>query len=227
MVIPVEGISMRTLVCALVCGAAASSALASVSLSTNRGDMGGGEYVNWGTYGGSGTPIANGASTTSSTSRGITVSTGSGGGMELVAGFGWAGGFTNGDNLIWTLSESNNFLVIDFATPVSGAGMQIWRNFPNGGTVNIEAFDSSNTSLGSGNAGTGGGAAPNNNQATFIGLISTSADISRLVFTMTNGGSFAGNQLDIMGGHVVPLPTGAFAGIAGLGLVAAVRRRKA
>lgn len=220
---------MRFLVCAIVCGAAASSAMASVTLSTNRGDMGGGEYVNWGTYGGNGTPIANGAGTLSSMGRGITVSTGSSGAMELVAGTGWNGGFTNGDNLIWTQSEANNVLTIDFATPISGGGMQIWRNFPSGGTVNIEAFDSSNTSLGSASSGTGGGGAPNSNQATFIGLISNAADISRLVYTMTNGGSFAGNQMDIMGGGgtVVPLPPAAWAGIAGLGAVALVRRRKA
>jgi len=111
-----------------------------------------------------------------------------------------------------------------------GAGAQIQRDLLGSFTGTIEAYDSGNVLLGSFNL-KGESNHGADNSAIFMGILSDSTDIKKIVYR-TDGGAqdFAINQLDLVPGtekHVIPEPaTMTLMGAGLLGLLAARRRKK-
>ncbi|MGA9380205.1 MAG: hypothetical protein WBV73_15685 [Phormidium sp.] len=118
--------------------------------------------------------------------------------LRLDAGSGIKGNFPSGDKLLF-LEFSDGAITIDFATPIFGVGTQIQRAFFGAFTGVIEAFDCYGKSLGkftvSGNSDNTG-----EDSATFIGVLSKTANISRItLYVPENGGyGFTINGLNLV-----------------------------
>lgn len=140
-----------------------------------------------------------------------------------VAGAGWSGGFTSGDNLLFGAGSTS--LTYDFASAIHSFGTQAWYN-RGGGNVDLVAYFMGSV-VGSFSAATGGSGAANLNQATVYAFSSTSA-VDRVVLTAV--GEFAVDELDTDGqGTVVVTPEPTSAAMIGGALIALgfiVRRRK-
>jgi hypothetical protein len=192
---------MKLPLAALVSLGVGACASASVTLVTTRSGLPMTDFIEWGQFGGNGVQVANPTNGSSNGGLAFIISKPLDPFQRLDAGNGWGGGFGEGDRLIFaTVGDS---MTVEFDAPVEGAGMQIWRNF-GGSTINvqIDAFDSGGALLGSfPGTPTGGGFAPNNNQATFVGVLSDRADIKRVVYTVSGDGTnheFSGNQMDLV-----------------------------
>jgi hypothetical protein len=188
----------------LCAAAGASSASASVSLVTTRSGLPMNDFIDWGQFGGSGQTVPNPSNGTTNGGLGYSIQKPGGDFQRLDAGIGWGGGFAEGDRLIFAIGDDS--MTVEFDTPVVGAGMQIWRNYPGANiAVQIDAYDTGGGLLGSfSGAPTGGGGAPNNNQAGFVGVLSDRADIKRVVYTVSGEGAnqeFSGNQMDVVTGN--------------------------
>ena len=99
-------------------------------------------------------------------------------------------------------------MTIDFSTGLYGAGAQMQRNYYGSFIGFIEAFDATNTPLGSFTlSGNSYGYA--DNSAIFLGVMDTTADIARIVYDVSSSdglpNAFALNQLDLRT-TAVPLP---------------------
>lgn len=195
----------------------APPALASVSQAAARADLKANDSVDWSVLGAPFTAVSNPVSLDSSLGLNLTVSMPAGiferrdqsapnvtsnppDGNFTVTG--WAGIFAPDDSLLWT-RPNNGPLLLEFASPVSAAGAQIQRSLYGSYTATLEVFDSQGNSLAT---YTGGAVASNagDNSAVFLGVISTSADIKRLLFTVDNlSDGFAINQLDL---NTLPSP---------------------
>lgn len=182
---------------------------------TNRTALGGTDFVDWGVLGSPFTTVSNPFSITSFGGLNLEVSQPFGsferrnqsdpffGNFETT---GWGGNFTPGDRLIWTQNNPGP-LTIDFNSPVLGAGAQIQRNVFGNFLGTIEAFDSGGISLG-GFSLQGLSNDNGDNSAIFIGLLSNTANIDKLVFSVDSGSQdFAINQLDIV---TKPVPESSF-----------------
>ena len=118
--------------------------------------------------------------------------------LRLDAGSGIKGNFRSGDKLLF-LEFSDGAITIDFSTPIFGVGTQIQRAFFGAFTGVIEAFDCYGKSLGKftvpGNSDNTG-----ENSATFIGVLSQTANISRItLYVPENGGyGFTINGLNLV-----------------------------
>jgi hypothetical protein len=121
--------------------------------------------------------------------------------LRLNEGSAIKGNFPSGDQLLF-LEFSDGAITIDFATPVFGVGTQIQRAFFGAFTGVIEAFDRSGKRLGkfsvSGNSGNLG-----EDSATFIGVLSETANISRItLYVPENAGyGFTINGLNLVTRH--------------------------
>ncbi|HEX4665381.1 MAG TPA: hypothetical protein VH207_02180 [Chthoniobacterales bacterium] len=93
-------------------------------------------------------------------------------------GNGWGGNFGPGEELLWT-AGANGPMTLAFNSTISGIGFQIQADFFGAFTATLEAFDSSNMSLGSfmfnGNSTSDG-----DDSAIFIGVLSDMSDIASL-----------------------------------------------
>lgn len=118
--------------------------------------------------------------------------------LRLDEGSGIKGKFPSGDKLLF-LEFSDSAITIDFATPIFGVGTQIQRAFFGAFTGVIEAFDRSGKSLGKfsvrGNSDT-----PGNDSAPFIGVLSKTANISRITLYVPENGGYG---FTINGLHLV------------------------
>ncbi|XWK89854.1 MAG: hypothetical protein U7127_07230 [Phormidium sp.] len=118
--------------------------------------------------------------------------------LRLDEGSGIKGNFPSGDKLLF-LEFSDSAITIDFATPIFGVGTQIQRAFFGAFTGVIEAFDRSGKSLGKfsirGNSDNAG-----NDSAPFIGVLSKTANISRITLYVpeNNGYGFTINGLHLV-----------------------------
>lgn len=173
-----------------------------------------GSTTDWAAVSGSTYTIGNVTATTSS---------GSWQSGPFQAGSSWSGGFTNGDNLLFGFG--NTIITLDFANLIYGFGTQGWNNHCCGGNINVQAYYLGGL-VGSFIQSTGGGSAPNNNQASVLAFTSTQG-IDRVV--MTSNDEWAINQLDtdVRNPVVTPEPTSAAmlaSALAALGFV--IRRRK-
>jgi hypothetical protein len=180
-----------------------------VTLVTSRTALGSNDFVDWGVLGSSYTNVPNPFSITSSGGLNLDVS------KSLGSSFGrldqsttWWGNFAPGDRLLWSAGDSSP-IMIDFATPVFGAGAQIQHNYFGSFAGIIEAFDSKGVNLGRFSLA-GNSTSSNDNSAIFIGLLSDSANINKLVFSVDKNGfpqDFAINQLDLVTkGNTQPVP---------------------
>jgi hypothetical protein len=202
-----------------------------ISAVTSAGALGATDFIDWGQLGTNFTVVNSPAAVTSNGGDSATVST-AGGVFERRDQFtGWAGNFLPNEALLWTRLVGPD-ITITFANAVSGAGTQWQSNVFNGFGANLKAYDSANTLLGTVTRD-GFSDFSNNGSAIFLGVLSSSANISKIVLTLdytstgSRVGDFAINRVLFVGGGVVPEPATWAMLITGFGLVgAAVRRRR-
>jgi hypothetical protein len=112
-------------------------------------------------------------------------------------------------------------LTIAFASPVFGAGANIQLNAGETFTATIEAFDG-NTSLGMFTVPNGVATSNEDGTATFIGVLDTNAEITSIVFGISNppstNGDFAINSLRLVTNQVSAAPEPASLTLLGLGV---------
>lgn len=138
-------------------------------------------------------------------------------------GTSWDGNFNPGDPLIWT-NGSWGPIIMDFESAISGAGARIQAAFSGPYTARISAYDGT-TLLGayelsgiSNTTGSGDGS------AVFIGILSDSTNISRIVFAVPYLQDFPNLTENFAVGNVLvqepsSVPEPASFGFGGLGLV--------
>jgi hypothetical protein len=178
----------------------------SVAISTSRSGFN--DTASW-----SGTCASNLASTSSTSSNGVTVTaTDATGGIATdiqsppgCSYGGWNGNFAPGDALVYSANDfgtgSSGPITLSFSSPVSGIGTQFQSEDFGSFTAVIQLYDGS-TLLGTftenGVSGSGG-----NNSAVFLGGIdSTGANITSAVLSVTNTASgrddFTVNQVSLV-----------------------------
>lgn len=133
----------------------------------------------------------------------------------------WAGGFVDGDDLLYGYGITQYTLT--FNQYLSAFATQGWHDSANtSGDILIAAYNGA-TLVGSFSQFTGSGGAPNNNQAAVIGLQGVNFD--RIVLTGRN--EFAINQVTVSTNtNVVPEPSTYALLAAGLAAMAVVSRRR-
>ena len=139
------------------------------------------------------------------------------------AGVAWGGGFTDGDGLLF--GWGSKYYQFDFASAIGGFGTQEWFNYGTGGSIVFSTF-LGGAAKGSWTYATGGGAAPNANQATFFGVLDDGG-FDRVIIRAQRTGpeEFAINQVGI-NPTVVPEPASMMLlGTGLLGVFAVARRR--
>ncbi len=142
----------------------------------------------------------------------------------------WLGNFAPGDKLLSTKADvgATGPVSLAFNSPVQGVGAQIQAFSSGSFTASIEAFNSSNASLGSFTLD-GNSNAKADNSAIFIGILSNAVDISKVVFGVPVA---TGNLQDFLinGPRVqvtpVPEPEAYAMLMAGLGLLGFIARRR-
>lgn len=168
-----------------------------INLVTNRKKLRANDLLNWENFGEEFDFLPSPLLVQSTKGLKVKVSS-SGTFLRLNEGSGIKGNFTLGDQLLF-LEFTDSAITIDFTTPVFGVGTQIQRAFFGAFTGVIEAFDRSGKSLGkftvSGNSNNAG-----DNSVPFIGVLSETANISRItLYVPENGGyGFTINGLSIV-----------------------------
>lgn len=205
------------------------SSLAAITGVMSESVLGPDDYIQWSAFGSQNTSIANPTSSTSVGGLAYTVNqTGAGSFMRLDQGSGWMGNFGTGEALLFT-GGSNGPISISFATGVTGVGAQIQSDYWGAYDAKLEAFDAGSNSLGSFTlAGVASGAG--DDSAIFIGLLSSTADIFGVTFSLVNAPSNTVTQFAIGNVALVttPIPEPeiyAMMGV-GLGLLGWVGRRR-
>jgi hypothetical protein len=220
-----------TLAGAAVVAIGAASPAQALTLVTNRSALAGNDFIDWGTLGPRSTVVFNPFTINSNGGLSTNVSQTGGSFERRNQDTNWNGNFAPGDALLWTRG-TNGPISMTFATGISGGGLQI-QSFSYGAfTATIEAFDAGNVSLGSFNLA-GNSSGNRNNSAIFIGVTSSTANISRLVFGVPTASflpqDFAVNRFDLVtsnnNGTAVPVPPQFLATAVGAGL-SALKLRK-
>ncbi len=206
---------------------------ASITLVTSGAALGGNDMIDWSSIGSNGDTISNPFSANSVGGLGMSISQIGGDFQRIDQSSGWSGNFAAGDKLLWT--GGGGPLTIMFANPISGIGTQIQANFFGAFGAEIDAYDSLDNLLGSVNDD-GSSNSFGDNSAIYIGASSSSADISKVVISLSYAasqpGDFAIKTADLFtdgrSNPATPEP-GSMAivvgmGISGAGLLA--RRRK-
>ncbi len=125
--------------------------------------------------------------------------------------------FADGDFLLFTGADLSLFpspgnpgpLTIDFVTPVTGAGTQIAVDDTPSFTAFLSAFDDEKNLLGSfSRPGTSSGAL--DNSALFLGVISESANIARLVYSTNASNRAIGINTVSISTRTIPEPAALF-----------------
>jgi hypothetical protein len=209
------------------------SANASIISVSNPGALGANDTINWSDLGPSFTTVANPTNGTTTGSLGYTVSQAGNDNFERRdQNNGWAGNFAHGAPVLWTHGPSGP-ITIAFAGDVFGAGAKIQADFFGAFVARIQAFDSGLNLLGQGTFD-GNSTFDGDDSAIFIGLLSNTANIRSIVFSLdsasTSPEDFAiGNVGVNTAGVVVPEPgTGTLvSGVLAVAGVAMLRRKKA
>jgi hypothetical protein len=195
-----------------------------ITFVTDRSALGADDSVDWSSLGADYTSVPAPFSVTSANGLDVTVNIPDNLVERRTQGSGWAGNFATGDALLWTKGGPGP-LSLAFYSPVSGVGTQIQSNASGSFTAIIEAFNSSNISLGSFSLN-GNGSSNGDNSAIFIGLLNTSNNIAKVTFNISGSSlpDFAINQLSLKTSTPIPTPA-LLPGLIGMG-AAAYRKRK-
>ena len=166
----------------------------SYSLVTSRAALAGTDSVDWGTLGRTGTIVANPFTILSTAGRSISVSKAVAGTFNVqeqcpAPDCSWSGNFSPGDWLLDTANirgSKSNPITLNFGTTaVAAGGAQIAAAYFGAFTAKVEAFDANGQSLATfTEAGTSTGAA--DNSAIFIGISSSSPNISQIALSLTS-----------------------------------------
>jgi hypothetical protein len=205
---------------------ATADAAQALTLVTSRVGLGGNDAIKWSQLGSANTAVSNPFTATSDSGLTATGTIPTGILARVDQDNGWNGSFAPGDAVLWTNANPGP-LSLEFSTAVAGVGAQIQANYYGSFTGVIEAFNTGGFSLGS---FTLGGTVTNakDNSAIFLGVLSDTADIKKLVFNIndTPVADFAINQLSLKT-NAAPVPTPALLpGLVGLGW-SVWRKRKA
>jgi hypothetical protein len=192
------------------------------SLVTSRTALAGTDSVDWSTLFPTTSPV-NPFTILSTAGRSISVSKAIAGNfatnVECPAspGCGWGGNFAPGDTILLTnasgsfLTKSDNPITLNFGTTaVAAGGAQIQTEVQDPFTAKVEAFDANGVRLASFTEH-GNSTGAEDNSAIFIGISSTSANISRIALSISAGdfkGDFAINKFDF---RTSPVAAGPFA----------------
>lgn len=188
--------SKSVLLAGLMVFVGVTAGFAQVSLVTDRGSLGGVDFIDWAGLGAEFTIVPSGSTIDSNLGLTATITMPSGAFSRLDQGSGWAGNFAPGDALLFTNSNAGP-MVISFDAPVEAAGAQIQRNTFGSFTATIEAYDGSNNLLGSFDVA-GDSTSAGDNAAIFVGVQATSAEIARIEYSVDSvTEDFSINQLDI------------------------------
>jgi hypothetical protein len=190
--------SMLAMAALAVVAGAVQRAPAGVTLVTSTTALAPNDSIDWGQLGPDSTGLPSSTAVTSANGLAATVTTADPTGLLRVdEGLSWIGNFTVGDHLITSNQSSDFNLTIGFASPVSGAGAQIQLDNAGPFTATITAFSGTN-SLGTFTEN-GLSTALEDGSAIFIGVSDTKAEITSIVFGISNppsvSGDFAINSL--------------------------------
>lgn len=185
--------------------------------------------VDWGVFGPAGTVISTPAfSTVGGLSVGVTSSQGALARHD--EGTDFFGNFAVGDHPVTDAGSESDSFIVSFGTPVRGFGTQIDPHYITGPFSGVvDAFSADNSLLYV--AGFSGVATTaEDNSAPFVGVLSSSADISYAAFLINQpnpnlpprSGALAINRLDVL---AVPEPASLVLMLAGLIGIGALRRR--
>ncbi len=210
-------------------------ASAQVSVVTSLGSLSSNDQVDWSQFGDGYVSFPPISFTSNGSLPGVISETGDSPVLSVLQqGVDWTGNFPNNDTVMWT-GLGSNVMQISLNSPVKGIGTYIDSDFygPDIYTAQIQAFDSSNTLLGTFMA-----SGPADSPALFLGVTSTTPDISSITYTTTagpNAGDFAVDSLFLTTSSVTPPPPPAVpepgtlalligVGLPGLGLIFPRRR---
>jgi hypothetical protein len=205
-----------------------STAQAAVSLVTSAGALGANDSIGWAQLGSSATTVVSPRNVTSGGGLSATVSSGGGVFLRLDERNGWAGNFAPGTPVLWTQGLGPD-ITVTFGSAVFGAGAQIQSAVLGAFTARITVFDAANNSASF--TLTGDATSSADNSAIFIGVLSSMADITKVVFDLTAASSspndFAIGPVALKTAGTAPVPAPAALGLFGLGLLGllAARRR--
>ncbi len=218
----------------LAFGLAGTGAHAATSLVTSPSGIAADGQLNWGDKGTDGTTVMNPFEIAVTGVSGLKVTVSQSNGpfqrRDQSSPGSWPGNFAPGDKLLSTKAEVNATgpVSLVFNSPVQGVGTQIQAFSTGAFTASIEAFNSSNASLGSFTLA-GDSNAKADNSAIFIGILSNALDISKVVFGVPTANAFPQDFL-INGPRIqvpaVPEPETYAMLMAGLGLLGFIARRR-
>src|ERR1051326_4063188 len=207
---------------------------ASILLVNSRGALSGSDSLPISTFGPEGTLAVSGTTVSTVNFNAVTVTGGGNGFSVLQQNDFWPGNFANAALVLWTgnintLDADAGQVIFTFSAPVSGVGLQIQPDaFNTSFTASIDAFDSTNTNLGSFTEN-GTSTSANDNSAIFIGVVSTSADIKAIAINITSpsGLDFAFNDLTFGTAAGVPEPVSSTLLLIGSGMLTVFALRRA
>lgn len=197
--------------------ALAQPAYGSVTLWNGSGSN---DSVGWGQLGPSFTTVNSGTTATSVGGMVVTLTDSAPPMERRDEGSGWAGNFASGEQLLW--NQLFGSITINFASPVSAAGAQIQSDTFGTFTARITMNDGTFFDL----VGTSSNAGQDGNP--FLGIISTTANITSITFNLTAPNqSFAISSLLMIDATSVPEPATWSMLLIGFGAMGfAVRRQR-
>lgn len=199
----------------------------------SAGALGATDYIDWGQLGPDSTVVGTPAVVSSNGGGSATITSGGGSVKRLTQGSSWGGNFIDGEAVLFT-----NFIgpdiTISFAAPVTGAGAQWQSNTAGAFGANLKAYDAADVLLGTVTS-VGNSTYVGDGSAIFLGVLSGSANISKIVLTLdfatSRQGEFSINRLLLNGtpsggGGGIPEPATWAMLIAGFGMIGVVARRR-